>query len=78
MSSPRTRKRKINEMTAEMSQPKVWNKEKLNKELHLRGINVLFSFGLATLLKLFHENKDKSESNLNMTGRTDNQHVILH
>ena len=35
------------------------------------------SFRLATLLKLFNENKDKSESNLNMTGSTDNQHFIL-
>ena len=59
MSSRRTRKRKLTEVTSEISQPKVWNKEKLIKELHLRGINVPVSFGHATLLKLFNENKDK-------------------
>ena len=77
MSSRRTRKRKLTEVTSEISQPKVWNKEKLIKELHLRGINVPVSFGHATLLKLFNENKDKPESNLNMTASTDNQDVIL-
>ena len=35
------------------------------------------SFGLATLLKLFNENTDKPESNLNMTASTDTKHVIF-